>query len=207
MPAADRFRVQQQFMADDLQLICATSAFGMGVDKDDIRFIIHYHQPTNLADYVQEIGRAGRDGRQSVAVLLTCPGDDLLARQLTTVDLPPLMDKQLVLIDTAGRSQYNSEQLDELRSLLTASEDIEKHLVLSSTTKYKDAVDIIKQFSQCSPDRVLFTKVDETSGIGTVISVLHEFPMHLSYLTTGQSVPDDIIIADPHKLAELVLKE
>ena len=90
MPAADRFRVQQQFMADDLQLICATSAFGMGVDKDDIRFIIHYHQPTNLADYVQEIGRAGRDGRQSVAVLLTCPGDDLLARQLTTVDLPPL---------------------------------------------------------------------------------------------------------------------
>jgi Superfamily II DNA helicase len=62
----------------------------MGVDKDDIRFIIHYHQPTNLADYVQEIGRAGRDGRQSVAVLLTCPGDDLLARQLTTVDLPPL---------------------------------------------------------------------------------------------------------------------
>jgi flagellar biosynthesis protein FlhF len=117
------------------------------------------------------------------------------------------MDKQLVLIDTAGRSQYNSEQLDELRSLLTASEDIEKHLVLSSTTKYKDAVDIIKQFSQCSPDRVLFTKVDETSGIGTVISVLHEFPMHLSYLTTGQSVPDDIIIADPHKLAELVLKE
>lgn len=117
------------------------------------------------------------------------------------------MDKQLVLIDTAGRSQYNSEQLDELTSLLTASEDIEKHLVLSSTTKYKDAVDIIKQFSQCSPDRLLFTKVDETSGIGTVISVLHEFPMHLSYLTTGQSVPDDIIVADSHKLAELVLKE
>lgn len=90
MPTADRFRVQQQFMNNDLQLICATSAFGMGVDKDDIRFIIHYHQPTSLADYVQEIGRAGRDGQQSVAVLLTCPGDDLLARQLTTVSLPPV---------------------------------------------------------------------------------------------------------------------
>lgn len=89
MPVADRFRVQQQFMNSDLQLICATSAFGMGVDKDDIRFIIHYHQPTNLTDYVQEIGRAGRDGQQSVAVVLTCPGDELLARRLATVDLPP----------------------------------------------------------------------------------------------------------------------
>lgn len=90
MPAADRFRVQQQFMNNDLQLICATSAFGMGVDKADIRFIIHYHQPTNLADYVQEIGRAGRDGQQSAAILLTSPGDGLLARQLTTIDLPPV---------------------------------------------------------------------------------------------------------------------
>ncbi|EEW53355.1 RecQ family ATP-dependent DNA helicase [Limosilactobacillus antri] len=90
MPAADRFRVQQQFMNNDLQLICATSAFGMGVDKADIRFIIHYHQPTNLADYVQEIGRAGRDGQQSAAILLASPGDGLLARQLTTIDLPPV---------------------------------------------------------------------------------------------------------------------
>lgn len=117
------------------------------------------------------------------------------------------MDKQLVLIDTAGRSQHNSEQLDELESLLTAYDNMEKHLVISSTTKYKDAVDIIQQFSQCAPDRILFTKVDETRSNGTVVSILHEFPLRLSYLTTGQSVPDDIIIADSRKLAELVLRE
>lgn len=117
------------------------------------------------------------------------------------------MDKQLVLIDTAGRSQHNSEQLDELESLLTAYDTMEKHLVISSTTKYKDAVDIIQQFSQCAPDRILFTKVDETRSNGTVVSILHEFPLRLSYLTTGQSVPDDIIIADSRKLAELVLRE
>ena len=117
------------------------------------------------------------------------------------------MDKQLVLIDTAGRSQHNSEQLDELESLLTAYDNMEKHLVISSTTKYKDAVDIIQQFSQCAPDRILFTKVDETRSNGTVVSILHEFPLSLSYLTTGQSVPDDIIIADSRKLAELVLRE
>lgn len=88
MSPADRFRVQQQFMDEQLQLVCATSAFGMGIDKANIRFVIHYHLPTNLEGYVQEIGRAGRDGKQSVAVMLYCPGDEQLARQLTQVDLP-----------------------------------------------------------------------------------------------------------------------
>ena len=89
MPSAERFRIQQQFMDNQLQLICATSAFGMGIDKDDIRFVIHYHLPTSLENYVQEIGRAGRDGQQSAAVLLYAPGDEQLARQLTTTELPP----------------------------------------------------------------------------------------------------------------------
>lgn len=88
MPAADRFRIQQQFMADQLQVVCATSAFGMGIDKADIRFVIHYHLPTSLENYLQEIGRAGRDGQQSVAILLHCPGDEQLTRQLTQVDFP-----------------------------------------------------------------------------------------------------------------------
>lgn len=89
MSASERFRVQQQFMSTHLQLICATSAFGMGIDKDDIRFVIHYHLPTSLENYVQEIGRAGRDGQQSVAILLYSPGDEQLARQLTSIELPP----------------------------------------------------------------------------------------------------------------------
>ncbi|WP_267201855.1 RecQ family ATP-dependent DNA helicase [Limosilactobacillus kribbianus] len=88
MAALERFNIQQQFMANQLQLICATSAFGMGVDKTDLRYIIHYHLPANLASYMQEIGRAGRDGQQSVAVLLYAPGDEGLQSQLTTIDLP-----------------------------------------------------------------------------------------------------------------------
>ncbi|ETY74240.1 RecQ family ATP-dependent DNA helicase [Lactiplantibacillus fabifermentans] len=78
----DRFKIQQQFMAGQLDVICATSAFGMGIDKADIRLVIHYHLPTSLADYVQEIGRAGRDGGQSLAVLLYAPGDEQLVRNL-----------------------------------------------------------------------------------------------------------------------------
>lgn len=115
-------------------------------------------------------------------------------------------DKQLILIDTAGRSQHNDFQLNELRELLAVDPNIEKHLVLSATTKYKDAVDIIRKFSLCAPDRVLFTKVDETSSIGTVVNLIHEYPITLSYFTNGQSVPDDIIPASSRGLAELLLR-
>lgn len=116
-------------------------------------------------------------------------------------------DKQLILIDTAGRSQHNDQQLAELTDLLAVSDQIEKHLVISSTTKYKDAVDIVQKFSLCSPNRLLFTKVDETNAIGTLISILHKFPIKLSYLTNGQSVPDDIIVASARNLAEWTLRE
>ena len=69
-------------MAGQLDVICATSAFGMGINKADIRLVVHYHLPTTLADYVQEIGRAGRDGHQALAVMLYAPGDENLVRNL-----------------------------------------------------------------------------------------------------------------------------
>ncbi|EOT42490.1 RecQ family ATP-dependent DNA helicase [Enterococcus columbae] len=62
--------LQAQFKANQLQLLIATNAFGMGIDKADIRFVIHYELPDSLENYVQEIGRAGRDGQQSQAILL-----------------------------------------------------------------------------------------------------------------------------------------
>jgi len=87
LSAEDRFKIQQQFMVGDLDVICATSAFGMGINKADIRQVIHYHLPNNLADYVQEIGRAGRDGAPALAVLLYAPGDEQLVRNLNDLTM------------------------------------------------------------------------------------------------------------------------
>lgn len=115
-------------------------------------------------------------------------------------------DKQLILIDTAGRSQHNEFQLEELKCLLSVIPNIEKHLVLSATTKYKDAVDILRKFSICEPDKVLFTKVDETSTVGAIINLVYQYPITLSYITNGQSVPDDIVVADSKELAKLLLR-
>ena len=83
-----RYKIQHQFMNDQLDLICATSAFGMGIDKDNLRFVIHYHLPASVGTYVQEIGRAGRDGQQSIAILLYQPGDENLPFELSIGNLP-----------------------------------------------------------------------------------------------------------------------
>jgi len=116
-------------------------------------------------------------------------------------------DKQLILIDTAGRSPHNNDQLDELKNLLQIDDAIEKYLVLSATTKYKDALDIVKNFSVCVPHKVIFTKIDETRNIGTVVNLLYQSPMSLSYMTNGQNVPDDIELVDPNKLTQLILRD
>lgn len=79
-----RYRIQQQFMLGQIDVIAATSAFGMGIDKDNVRYVIHYHLSNDLANYLQEIGRAGRDGEQSAAILLYVPGDENL--QLNMID-------------------------------------------------------------------------------------------------------------------------
>jgi flagellar biosynthesis protein FlhF len=116
-------------------------------------------------------------------------------------------DKQLILIDTAGRSPHNQYQLAELQAFLEIDSQIETHLVLSTTTKYKDALDIVRKFSVCSPQKFLFTKVDEASNVGTIINLVCQFPTTLSYITNGQNVPDDIELADPQKLANLILRD
>ena len=115
-------------------------------------------------------------------------------------------DKQLILIDTAGRSQHNESQMKELRDFLAAEEGIERHLVLSATTKNRDAMDILGKFSECRPDHIIFTKTDETASLGLIVNLLSKSRASLSYLTTGQSVPDDIFPARADTLAGLLLR-
>jgi len=69
MNSMERMLIQQQFLSGDLDMIVATNAFGMGIDKPDIRFVIHYQLPASMEAYVQEIGRVGRDGEAGYAAL------------------------------------------------------------------------------------------------------------------------------------------
>ena len=116
-------------------------------------------------------------------------------------------DKDLILIDTAGRSQHNEFQMQELQDFLAVNQHIEKHLVMSATTKKRDAVDILAKFAVCKPDSVIFTKTDETSSLGLIPNLLVNKDISLSFLTNGQSVPDDIVPASAKELTELLLRE
>ncbi|KGR79577.1 RecQ family ATP-dependent DNA helicase [Ureibacillus manganicus] len=86
--SVDRQFIQQQFIEGSIQWIVATNAFGMGVHKSDVRQVIHHSLPSNIANYMQEIGRAGRDGKDSLAILLYEDGDENFAKMLATDDLP-----------------------------------------------------------------------------------------------------------------------
>ncbi len=114
-------------------------------------------------------------------------------------------DKELVLIDTAGRSYKNYEHQQELKMLLDTVKDKEVFLALSMATKYKDMLEMIKSYKAMAMFRVIFTKLDETSTYGNIFNICQETGVPLSYVTFGQNVPDDMSEINPHDIAKCLL--
>lgn len=117
-------------------------------------------------------------------------------------------DKDIILIDTAGRSPKNSEQIKELKKFVDAGgDDLHKYLVLSATSKQEDIEDAITKFSCIKTNNIIFTKLDETNSYGTIINVLDKHNKELSYITAGQNVPDDLEVADAADIIKKVLRK
>ncbi len=126
----------------------------------------------------------------------------------STAEVLPILqqyaDYDLILIDTAGRSQQHAMQIGELKALLDVV-DCETHLVLSAPTKEYDMVDAARRFAAARVDRLIFSKLDETASYGTLLNVADQTGIPISYITTGQSVPEDLEIAESARLADMIL--
>jgi flagellar biosynthesis protein FlhF len=113
----------------------------------------------------------------------------------------------LVFVDTAGRSHKNQEQQEDLKQLLDAipEEKREIYLVLSAATKYRDLEKITESYREITDYKLIFTKFDETSGIGNIYNIRMLTNASLSYATWGQNVPDDIGRLDVQDIAKQLL--
>ncbi len=115
-------------------------------------------------------------------------------------------DSEVVFVDTAGRSQRNTEHMEELKTLISTLRPDETHLVLSATTKDSDLLEMIRFYKAISANRLLFTKLDETTRLGNIFNVVSEVGVPVSYFTFGQSVPDDIELAQSGKFVQKLME-
>ncbi len=99
----ERRQVQETFLRDDIQIVVATVAFGMGIDKPNVRFVVHYDLPKNIESYYQETGRSGRDGLPAEALLLFGYGDIAISRGL---------------IDKGGNPEQKRIELHKLQAMV-----------------------------------------------------------------------------------------
>lgn len=112
-----------------------------------------------------------------------------------------------VYIDTTGRSPYASGRIRELQEMVEAAQPSETHLALSLATRDEDQLDVLERYRPLRYNRLLFTKIDETCCPGSLLNIAFHAELPVSYVTNGQGVPNDLIVAERRTLASLVLGE
>lgn len=110
-----------------------------------------------------------------------------------------------IFFDTAGRSHKNEKNMEEIQELLKEIDNPEIYLVISSTSNFDDIENIINAYSKFSKFNIIFTKIDETDTIGTILNIAYKTKNKIAYVTVGQNVPSDIEKFSGEKIAKVLL--
>lgn len=142
------------------------------------------------------------------ANILDAPMSIIYSDEEMNAAIERINDYDLIFVDTAGFSHRNESQCQDMKKLIDGlDENYEKevYLVLSATTKYKDLLEISDIYKEIADYKLIFTKLDETTTYGNILNIKLYSGAKLSYMTTGQNVPDDIEVFDTQKIVKQLL--
>jgi len=150
---------------------------------------------------------AAVDQLRTYANILNVPMEVVFSPAELSKAFSQLADRDLIMVDTAGRNFRNTLYVSEVNSLLQAGEDCLTYLVLSLTSKSRDMAAVAEQFATYGVERVIFTKRDETDTIGTILNVVLAYSYKVAFIANGQTVPDDIDPFRPDNFVQQLLGE
>ncbi|MCF8067774.1 MAG: flagellar biosynthesis protein FlhF [Desulfobacterales bacterium] len=143
---------------------------------------------------------------KTYASIMGLPCLPAFSKQDLEIALEKMQNREIILIDTAGHSHLDMARMNELDQLMAGKPEISTHLVLSATTKRQDMKDAAENFSILNPESYVFTKVDETQQCGVILDQIAERDLPVSFITNGQSVPEDIMPATQKEIMKLVMR-
>lgn len=148
---------------------------------------------------------AAVDQLKTYAEILNVPVSVVYSASEIKNEVERLTDKDVILIDTAGRSHRKKNQIEELKKVVELAEADEVFLVVSANTRVRDFKEIIDTYGFLPNYKIIVTKIDETNSVGNILNIRYYSNKPLSYITTGQSVPDDIEILNVDKITRCIM--
>jgi ATP-dependent DNA helicase RecQ len=211
-----RHAVQDAFMRSDRAIVVATIAFGMGIDKKDIRYVYHYNLPKTLENYAQEIGRAGRDGLESTCELFASPDDRIPLENFTYGDTPSARSLHALLTEIANLESDVPDHFDVSTYELSSAHDI-RILVIDTILTYLELDGLIAstgpfyneyKFQPLHPSNEIIARFDPSRQefLRAVFKCAHQgkssFKLDLKHVTQTTGATRQRVIAALNYLEE-----
>ncbi|HHV97745.1 MAG TPA: flagellar biosynthesis protein FlhF [Clostridiaceae bacterium] len=181
---------------------------GVGKTTTIAKLAAHYY-----LSYNKKVSMITADTYRIAAVEQLKVYADILGIPLSIVRSPGEMkeaiknfeDSDLILIDTAGRSYRDTSSFEEIKQTINAADADEIYIVLSMTMSTRNCKEVLENYKFLNNYKIIFTKYDEISAPGIILNTLYYARKQVSYITTGQNVPDDIEVFDTDKIAKKII--